>query len=81
MNVNSPSPNARRSWPDTLYSEDERSSDDSQRSVSPGLGARYYAYERAGGFKHDQSVYGEPRYGDPKRKPFSYLSRRAHASA
>eukprot|EP00965_Chrysotila_dentata_P185887 6136735-Pleurochrysis_carterae.AAC.1 len=55
-----------------LHSEDERSSDNSECSVSPGPGARSYAYERAGGFTHDQSVHGEPGYGDPKRKPFSY---------
>eukprot|EP00965_Chrysotila_dentata_P117257 3875219-Pleurochrysis_carterae.AAC.1 len=32
-----------------------------------------YAYERAGGFTHDQSAYGKPGYDDPKRKPFAYF--------
>eukprot|EP00965_Chrysotila_dentata_P152079 5024723-Pleurochrysis_carterae.AAC.2 len=51
-----------------LHSGDERSSDNSERSASLDLGSRYYAYERPGGFVHDQSVYSEPGYGDPKRK-------------
>eukprot|EP00965_Chrysotila_dentata_P173681 5733570-Pleurochrysis_carterae.AAC.1 len=51
------------------HSEDERTSDDSSGRTSPSPADAFYSYERAGGFTHDQSVYGEPECSIPRRKP------------
>eukprot|EP00965_Chrysotila_dentata_P105521 3484918-Pleurochrysis_carterae.AAC.1 len=40
-----------------LYSEDARSSDDSDRRNAASDGDDHYAFEKAGGFAHDQSCY------------------------
>eukprot|EP00965_Chrysotila_dentata_P239246 6202987-Pleurochrysis_carterae.AAC.3 len=54
-----------------LHSEDARTSDDSDRREPPEHGGRFYAYQKAGGFAHDQSVYGDCEYSTPKRKAHS----------
>eukprot|EP00965_Chrysotila_dentata_P100945 3334370-Pleurochrysis_carterae.AAC.1 len=55
-----------------LHSENERSSDDSNDPPSPQRDDKFFSYERAGGFWHDQSVYGEPGYDVAIPKPFTY---------
>eukprot|EP00965_Chrysotila_dentata_P019928 660011-Pleurochrysis_carterae.AAC.1 len=44
------------------------SSDDSEWRGAPEHGGCFYAYEKAGGFLHDQSVYSEWNFSTPKRK-------------
>eukprot|EP00965_Chrysotila_dentata_P075463 2492008-Pleurochrysis_carterae.AAC.1 len=55
-----------------LHSEDNLSSDRDDDPPSPMRDDRFCAYERAGGFRHDQSVYGEagPDIAIPKQ--FTY---------
>eukprot|EP00965_Chrysotila_dentata_P123632 4087142-Pleurochrysis_carterae.AAC.1 len=55
-----------------LHSEDNLSSDRDEDPPSPMRDDRFCAYERAGGFWHDQSVYGEvgPDVAIPKQ--FTY---------
>eukprot|EP00965_Chrysotila_dentata_P104932 3465929-Pleurochrysis_carterae.AAC.1 len=53
-----------------LHSEDARSSDDSGRRDARESDGNARAYEQAGRFAHDHSVYGDCEYTTPKRKVF-----------